>query len=151
MVRHRGRTRRRAPQVRQTLPFYMVAWCEWSPCASRRRIPGLLLIFMASEIKPSAAAELTLLPKERPLAAEMKAWVEENLTRLPPDQRALVMGRRSLHCCVRTCARGTGRSGLGGVTVTHPFAPSMCRITSSRRRCATSRRRRIFMRACLSR
>ena len=92
MVRHRGRTRRRAPQVRQTLPFYMVAWCEWSPCASRRRIPGLLLIFMASEIKPSAAAELTLLPKERPLAAEMKAWVEENLTRLPPDQRALVMG-----------------------------------------------------------
>ena len=24
--------------------------------------------------------------------AEMKAWAEENLTRLPPDQRALVMG-----------------------------------------------------------
>ena len=47
---------------------------------------------MTSEIKPSAAAELTLLPKERPLAAEMKAWVEENLTRLPPDQRALIMG-----------------------------------------------------------
>ena len=47
---------------------------------------------MATEAKPSAAAELTLITKERPLAAEMKAWVEENLTRLPPDQRALVMG-----------------------------------------------------------
>ena len=47
---------------------------------------------MATEVRPSAAVELTLLSKERPLAAEMKAWVEENLTRLPPDQRALVMG-----------------------------------------------------------
>jgi hypothetical protein len=45
-----------------------------------------------ADVKPSAAAEMTLLPKERPLVAEMKAWVEENLTRLPPDQRALVMG-----------------------------------------------------------
>ena len=45
-----------------------------------------------ADVKPSAAAELTLLPKERPLVAEMKAWAEENLTRLPPDQRALVMG-----------------------------------------------------------
>ena len=47
---------------------------------------------MAAEVKPSNAAELTLLPKERPLAAEMKAWLEDNLTRLPPDQRAIVMG-----------------------------------------------------------
>ena len=47
---------------------------------------------MAAEVRPSAAAQLTLLPKEMPLAAEMKAWVEDNLTRLPPDQRALVMG-----------------------------------------------------------
>ena len=47
---------------------------------------------MAAEAKPSNAAELTLLPKERPLAADMKAWLEDNLTRLPPDQRALVMG-----------------------------------------------------------
>ena len=78
--------------MRQTRPFYMVAWCLWSPRASCRRIPVLLLAVMTSDIKPSAAAELTLLPKERPLAAEMKAWVEENLTRLPPDQRALIMG-----------------------------------------------------------
>ena len=47
---------------------------------------------MANEIRPSAAAELTLLPKERPLAAEMRSWLEDALTRLPPDQRALVMG-----------------------------------------------------------
>ena len=47
---------------------------------------------MAAEVNPSNAAELTLLPKERPLAADMKAWLEDNLTRLPPDQRALVMG-----------------------------------------------------------
>ena len=47
---------------------------------------------MAAEAKPSDAAELTLLPKERPLAADMKAWLEDNLTWLPPDQRALVMG-----------------------------------------------------------
>ena len=54
---------------------------------------GLLLgLLMAAEAKPSDAAELTLLPKERPLAADMKAWLEDNLTRLPPDQRALVMG-----------------------------------------------------------
>ena len=49
-------------------------------------------VLMAAEVKPSNAAELTLLPKERPLAAEMKAWLEDNLTRLPPDQRAIVMG-----------------------------------------------------------
>ena len=30
-----------------------------------------------TEVKASAAAELTLLPKERPLVAEMKAWIEE--------------------------------------------------------------------------
>ena len=47
---------------------------------------------MVAEVNPSNAAELTLLPKERPLAADMKAWLEDNLTRLPPDQRALVMG-----------------------------------------------------------
>ena len=81
----------------------MVAWCEWSPRASRRRIPGLLVILMATEVRPSAAVELTLLSKERPLAAEMKAWVEENLTRLPPDQRALVMDVLSRH----TSALGT--------------------------------------------
>ena len=46
----------------------------------------------SGHFKPSNAAELTLLPKERPLAADMKAWLEDNLTRLPPDQRALVMG-----------------------------------------------------------
>ena len=45
-----------------------------------------------TEVKPSAAVEMTLLTKERPLVSEMKAWIEENLTRLPPDQRALVMG-----------------------------------------------------------
>ena len=47
---------------------------------------------MATETRPSAAAELSLLPKERPLAAEMRTWLEEALTRLPPDQRAIVMG-----------------------------------------------------------
>ena len=45
-----------------------------------------------TEVKPSAAVEMTLLTKERPLVSEMKAWIEEKLTRLPPDQRALVMG-----------------------------------------------------------
>ena len=45
-----------------------------------------------TDVKPSAAVEMTLLTKERPLVSEMKAWLEENLTRLPPDQRALVMG-----------------------------------------------------------
>ena len=45
-----------------------------------------------TDVKPSAAVEMTLLTKERPLVSEMKAWIEENLTRLPPDQRALVMG-----------------------------------------------------------
>ena len=44
-----------------------------------------------TDVKPSAAVEMTLLTKERPLVSEMKAWIEENLTRLPPDQRALVM------------------------------------------------------------
>ena len=79
--------------MRPTRPFYMVAWCKWSPDTSRRCIRGLLLgLLMAAEAKPSDAAELTLLPKERPLAADMKAWLEDNLTRLPPDQRALVMG-----------------------------------------------------------
>ena len=45
-----------------------------------------------TDVKPSAAVEMTLLTKERPLVSEMKAWLEDNLTRLPPDQRALVMG-----------------------------------------------------------
>ena len=45
-----------------------------------------------TDVKPSAAVEMALLTKERPLVSEMKAWIEENLTRLPPDQRALVMG-----------------------------------------------------------
>ena len=40
---------------------------------------------MAAEVKPSAAAESTLLPKERPLAAEVKALIEDNLTRLGAD------------------------------------------------------------------
>ena len=40
-----------------------------------------------TDVKPSAAVEMTLLTKERPLVSEMKAWIEENLTRLPPDQR----------------------------------------------------------------
>ena len=64
-----------------------------TPDAPRRCIRVLFLgILMANEIRPSAAAELTLLPKERPLAAEMRTWLEDALTRLPPDQRALVMG-----------------------------------------------------------
>ena len=45
-----------------------------------------------TDVKPSAAVEMTLLTKERPLVSEMKAWLEDNLTRLPPDQRALVIG-----------------------------------------------------------
>ena len=39
-----------------------------------------------ADVKPSAAAELTPLLKERPSAAEAKAWCEDNLPKLPADQ-----------------------------------------------------------------
>ena len=45
-----------------------------------------------ADVKPSAAAELTPLLKERPSAAEAKAWCEDNLPRLPADQRAAILG-----------------------------------------------------------
>ena len=63
---------------------------------------------MATEAKPSAAAELTLITKERPLAAEMKAWVEENLTRLPPDQRALLSLRYAARLPLDAIAQAMG-------------------------------------------
>ena len=44
------------------------------------------------DAKPSAAVELSPLLKERPAAAEAKAWCEENLPKLPADQRAIIMG-----------------------------------------------------------
>ena len=90
MVRQRGGLGLRAPQVRPTRPY--LHGSERSPDTLRRCIRGLRLGLLMADVKPSAAAEMTLLPKERPLVAEMKAWAEENLTRLPPDQRALVMG-----------------------------------------------------------
>ena len=31
-----------------------------------------------TDVKPSAAVEMTLLTKERPLVSEMKAWIEEH-------------------------------------------------------------------------
>ena len=46
----------------------------------------------STDPKPSAAVELSPLLKERPTAAEAKAWHEENLPKLPPDQRALILG-----------------------------------------------------------
>ena len=45
-----------------------------------------------ADVKPSTAAELTPLLKERPSAAEAKAWYEDNLPRLPADQRAAILG-----------------------------------------------------------
>ena len=46
----------------------------------------------SSDIKPSAAVELSPLLKERPSAAEAKAWCEDNMPKLPADQRALILG-----------------------------------------------------------
>ena len=51
-----------------------------------------ILLRGSAELKPSAAVELTPLLKERPTAAEAKAWCEDNLPRLPADQRALILG-----------------------------------------------------------
>ena len=44
------------------------------------------------DTKPSAAVELSPLLKERPAAAEAKVWCEENLPKLPADQRAIILG-----------------------------------------------------------
>ena len=44
----------------------------------------------SADPKPSAAVELTPLLKERPSAAEAKAWCEDNLPKLPADQRAIL-------------------------------------------------------------
>ena len=44
------------------------------------------------DIKPSAAVELSPLLKERPSAAEAKAWCEDNMPKLPADQRAIILG-----------------------------------------------------------
>ena len=50
------------------------------------------ILMGTADVKPSAAAELTPLLKERPSAAEAKAWCEDNLPRLPADQRAAILG-----------------------------------------------------------
>ena len=55
---------------------------------------------MATEVRPSAAVELTLLSKERPLAAEMKAWVEEN-----PERSQVASGLHHRH--LRRCMSAT--------------------------------------------
>ena len=48
-------------------PINMVAWCERSPNTARRCFRGLLLGVLMTDVKPSAAVEMTLLTKERPL------------------------------------------------------------------------------------
>ena len=50
------------------------------------------ILMGSSDIKPSAAVELSPLLKERPSAAEAKAWCEDNLPKLPADQRAIILG-----------------------------------------------------------
>ena len=60
--------------------------------AGRNRAWILILYMGAADPRPSAAVELSPLLKERPTAAEAKAWCEENLPKLPADQRALILG-----------------------------------------------------------
>ena len=74
--------------------IYMVASAYGRPLrrAGRNRACILVLLMGATDAKPSAAVELSPLLKERPAAAEAKAWCEENLPKLPADQRAIILG-----------------------------------------------------------
>ena len=62
-----------------------------------------------TDVKPSAAVEMTLLTKERPLVSEMKAWLEDNLTRLPPDHVPMIAARQ-MSAAGTACASSTSRS-----------------------------------------
>ena len=73
--------------------IYMVASANGRPLHRAGCNRAWIWILMGTaDVKPSAAAELTPLLKERPSAAEAKAWCEDNLPRLPADQRAAILG-----------------------------------------------------------
>ena len=74
--------------------IYMVASAYGRPLrrAGRNRACILVLLMGSADARPSAAVELSPLLKERPAAAEAKVWCEENLPKLPADQRAIILG-----------------------------------------------------------
>ena len=73
--------------------IYMVASANGRPLHRAGCNRAWIWILMgSSDIKPSAAVELSPLLKERPSAAEAKAWCEDNMPKLPADQRAIILG-----------------------------------------------------------
>ena len=61
--------------------------------AGRNRACILVLLMGSADARPSAAVELSPLLKERPAAAEAKAWCEENSCRsCLPIKRAIILG-----------------------------------------------------------